>query len=99
MKPFTLTSAAKTDLKDIALFTQRRWSKEQRNVYLKQFDTSFRLLAKNPDIGKSCAEIREGYRKFPQGSHIIFYLQTGSQQIKVIRILHKCMDVNPVFGA
>ncbi|EMS7707478.1 type II toxin-antitoxin system RelE/ParE family toxin, partial [Vibrio cholerae] len=53
----------------------------------------------NPDIGKSCDEIREGYRKFPQGSHVIFYQQIGSQQIRVIRILHKSMDVNPIFGA
>ena len=99
MKPFILTAAAKMDLRDIALFTQRRWGKEQRNVYLKQFDESLWLLAENPDIGKSCDEIRQGYRKFPQGSHVIFYRQTGSQQIKVIRILHKSMDVNPIFGA
>ncbi|WP_217266962.1 type II toxin-antitoxin system RelE/ParE family toxin, partial [Vibrio cholerae] len=91
--------AAKADLRDIALFTQQRWGKEQRNVYLKQFDDSFWLLAENPDIGKSCDEIREGCRKFPQGSHVIFYQQIGSQQIRVIRILHKSMDVNPIFGA
>ncbi|MFG1491088.1 type II toxin-antitoxin system RelE/ParE family toxin [Oceanospirillum sp. HFRX-1_2] len=45
MKPFMLTVAAKTDLREIALFTQRRWGKEQRNAYLKQFDDSFWLLA------------------------------------------------------
>ena len=99
MKPFVLTAAAKTDLQDVALFTQRRWGKDQRNVYLKQFDDSFWLLAENPDIGKSCDEILPGYRKFPQGSHLIFYKQTGSQQIRIIRILHKSMDVQPIFGA
>lgn len=99
MKPFVLTSAAKSDLKDIALFTQRRWGNTQRNIYLKQFDDSFWLLAENPDIGKSCDEIRYGYRKFPQGSHIIFYQQTGSQMIKVIRILHKSMDISPMLGS
>ena len=98
MKPFNLTIAAKTDLRDIALFTQRRWGKEQRNIYLKQFDDSFWLSAENPDIGKTCDEIRNGYRKFPQGSHVIFYRQIGSQQIKIIRILHKSMDVNPMLG-
>lgn len=98
MKLFNLTVAAKTDLRDIALFTERRWGKEQRNIYLKQFDDLFWLLAENPDIGKTCNEIRNGYRKFPQGSHVIFYQQIGSQQIKIIRILHKSMDVNPVFG-
>lgn len=98
MKLFNLTVAAKTDLRDIALFTERRWGKEQRNIYLKQFDDLFWLLAENPDIGKTCNEIRNGYRKFPQGSHVIFYQQLGSHQIKIIRILHKSMDVNPVFG-
>ena len=100
MKPFKLTVLAKSDLKDIALFTQRKWGREQRNVYLKQFDDLFWMLSENPDIGKSCDEIRAGYRKFPQGSHVIFYKQTDSQEILIIRILHKSMDVNPVrFGA
>lgn len=99
MKPFTLTVAAKTDLREIALFTQRRWGKEQRNAYLKQFDDSFWLLAENPDIGRTCDEIRAGYRKFPQGSHVVFYQQTGSQQIRIIRILFKGMDVSSVAGA
>ncbi|GLS84545.1 type II toxin-antitoxin system RelE/ParE family toxin [Paraferrimonas haliotis] len=99
MKPFQLTLQAKSDLKDIARFTSRRWGREQRNVYLKQFDESFWLLAENPDIGKACNDIRHGYRKFPQSSHVIFYKQIGSQQIQIIRILHKSMDVNPIFGA
>ncbi|MCA2019092.1 type II toxin-antitoxin system RelE/ParE family toxin, partial [Vibrio tritonius] len=29
MKPFQLTNKAKSDLKDIALFTSRRWGREQ----------------------------------------------------------------------
>ena len=100
MKPFKLTVLAKSDLKDMALFTQRKWGREQRNVYLKQFDDSFWMLSENPDIGKSCDDIRDGYRKFSQGSHVIFYKQTGSQEILIIRILHKSMDVNPLrFGA
>ncbi|RBP81235.1 type II toxin-antitoxin system RelE/ParE family toxin [Marinomonas rhizomae] len=99
MKPFQLTIKAKSDLKYIALFTFRRWGREQRNIYLKQFDESFWLLAENPDIGKACDETRNGYRKFLQGSHVIFYQQIDSQHIQIIRILHKSMDVNPMFGA
>lgn len=90
---------AKTDLRDIALFTQQRWGKEQRNIYLKQFDDSFWLLAENPDIGKTCDEIRIGYRKFLHGSHVIFSQQIGSQQIKIIRIVDQSMDVNPILSA
>ncbi|WP_219701768.1 type II toxin-antitoxin system RelE/ParE family toxin [Marinomonas lutimaris] len=99
MKLFRLTIKAKSDLKDIAVFTSRRWGREQRNIYLKQFDESFWLLAENPDIGKACDEIRDGYREFLQGSHVIFYQQIGSQNIQIIRILHKSMDVNLMFGA
>ena len=100
MRPFKLTVLAKADLKDIALFTQRKWGRDQRNIYLKQFDDSFWMLAANPDIGKHCDEIKGGYRKFPQGSHVIFYKQIGSQEIQIVRVLHKSMDVNPVhYGA
>ena len=99
MKPFQLTVKAKEDLRDIAVFTTRRWGKEQRNIYLKQFDESFWLLAESPDIGKPCVEIRVGYRKFPQGSHVVFYQQVANQQILVVRILHKSMDVYSILGS
>lgn len=99
MNLFQLSRKAKSDLKEIALFTSHRWGREQRNVYLKQLDETFSLLAENPDIGKDCSDIRNGYRKFPHGSHIIFYIQASNQKIRIIRILHKNMDVNPILGA
>lgn len=52
MKPFQLTLKARNDLKEIAIYTQGRWGKEQRNIYIKQFDDAFWLLAENPNIGK-----------------------------------------------
>lgn len=97
MKSFQLSVKAKSDLTDIAVFTQRRWGKEQRNTYLKQFDDTFRLLAEKPDIGKACDDIRSGYRKFPQGSHLIFYKQKTKQGIQIVRILHKSMDAMLTF--
>jgi toxin ParE1/3/4 len=97
MKPFLLTVKAKADLKEIARFTQRRWGKEQRNLYLKQFDLVFQSLADNPESGKASDYIRTGYRKCPQGSHIIYYQQTAPHQIRVIRILHQSMDINSAF--
>lgn len=99
MKPFDLTQKAKDDLKEIAKFTMRRWGREKRNLYLKEFDEAFFLLAKRPSIGKSCDEIRAGYRKFPQSSHIIFYKQIDKARINIIRILHKCMDADIHFSA
>lgn len=94
MSAFQLTAKAKADLKKIAIFTERRWGIPQRNVYLKQFDDTFYTLAENPMTGVGCDYIKEGYRKFPQGSHIIFYKIIKENQVLIVRILHKHMDVN-----
>jgi len=92
MKSFSLTNKAKTDLKTIAHYTHKQWGKVQRNTYLKQFDDIFKLLAQSPLSGISCDFIKTGYRKFPYAGHIIFY-KVEKNTIKIIRILHKNMDV------
>ena len=94
---FVLTNRAMADLQAIALFTEERWGKEQRNLYIKQFDDAFHMLANAPLAGKACDYIRNGYRKFPQGSHIIFYKDSNKQKIEIVRILHKNMDVEAKF--
>jgi toxin ParE1/3/4 len=97
MNAFVLTSKAKADLRAIAIFTEERWGKEQRNLYIKQFDDAFYLLAHTPLAGKACDYIRKGYLKFPQGSHIIFYKDSNTQKIEVVRTLHKNMDIESKF--
>ena len=92
MEQFQLSKEAKNDLRSIAIFTENRWGRAQRNLYIKQFDEAFLMLAQNPNLGNSCDYIRESYRKFPQGSHIIFYKRTAQSDILVVRILHKSMD-------
>ena len=93
MNRFTLTALAKSDLKAIAKFTEKRWGKTQRNIYVKQFDDTFHTLSATPEIGKPCDSIMENYLKFPQGSHIIYYKITSDNAVEIIRILHKKMDV------
>jgi len=97
MKPFALTVEAKEDLRKIAKYTEKRWGRDQRNFYTKQFDDGFHFLAETPSVGKKCDYIKVGYRKFPQGSHIIFYREGTKSKIKIIRILHKNMDVESKF--
>lgn len=95
MRPFTLTRAAKADLRAIAIYTEDQWGIEQRNLYIKQFDDTFHLLAATPALGRACDEILPGYRKFPQGSHLVFYKNGTISVIEIIRILHKSMDAEP----
>lgn len=97
MKAFELTREAKEDLRKIAGFTEKRWGRDQRFLYIKQFDDIFHLLAKSPSVGKQCDYIKEGYRKFPQSSHIVFYKESAKSRIVVIRILHKNMNVESMF--
>lgn len=92
MELFQLSKEAKNDLRSIAFFTENRWGRTQRNLYIKQLDEAFFMLAQNPNLGISCDYIRDEYRKFPQGSHIIFYKHNVKSNILVVRILHKSMD-------
>ena len=98
MGTFQLTNRAKLDLKSIAAYTQRKWGKEQRRIYLKQFDDAFHLLAKTPDIGIACDYIKLGYRKFPVTSHVVFYQALSENKIEIVRVLHKRMEAKPLLG-
>ncbi|MCD6581012.1 MAG: type II toxin-antitoxin system RelE/ParE family toxin [Desulfuromusa sp.] len=98
MAIFTLTEAAKSDLKDIARFTQKRWGLEQRNKYLKTLDDCFHQLASNPATGRACNEIKVGYYKFSTESHMIFYRKKSDLKIQIVRVLHESMDVKLQFS-
>ena len=99
MPAFTLTNMAKADLKEIAKFTQNRWGREQRDLYLQMLDVSFQQLAVNPLNGKDCSDIRIGYRKLNAGSHVIFYRQTLADMIEIVRVLHGHMDIETRLSA
>lgn len=43
-------------------------------------------------MGTPCDHIRQGYRKFREAEHVIFY-RISNDTLDVIRILHKNMDV------
>lgn len=92
MRAFNLTRKAKADLKSIATYTQRKWGKEQRKIYARQFDDVFHMLSETPATGNKCDFIRLGYRKFPVSSHLVFYHSVSQSEIEVVRILHKRMD-------
>ncbi|MEM1403895.1 MAG: type II toxin-antitoxin system RelE/ParE family toxin [Pseudomonadota bacterium] len=99
MSSYTLTNAARADLKSIAAFTQKRWGRDQRLRYAKQFDEAFELLAESPEVGPRCDAVKLGYRKFANGSHLIFYRAVSEVEIEIVRILHKRMDARSQFEA
>lgn len=87
---FRVSRAARQDLLRIGRFTEHRWGKAKRNHYLVQLDEAFQLICENSSIGSPCDDVCPGYRKFPEGSHVIYYRVTDS--VEIIRILHERMD-------
>ena len=96
MVNFQLTELAKQDLRSIGRYTQTTWGREQRNTYLAKIDAAFHRLAVEPQLGKSCDDLRAGYRKYPVGKHLIFYRQSPDR-LEIIRILHQRMDIEARF--
>ena len=92
MGSFSLIRKALSDLKSIATYTQRKWGREQRRIYANQFDDTFRTLSEAHSAGTECDYIKQGYRKFPVASHIVFYRNKNQSEIEIVRALHKRMD-------
>ena len=93
MSRFELSKKALDDLIRIAKYTESRWGRTQRDLYIKQLDESFHFLAKTPLAGKSCDHLKTGCRQFLQGRHIVFYIEAAKNTITIVRILHQSMDV------
>jgi toxin ParE1/3/4 len=92
MHRFRLTNEAMCDLQEIGRYTRNHWGQEQRNRYLTLLDAAFHQLASRPDKGKDCSNIKDGYRKFNVGSHVVFYHRINSDMIEIVRVLHSRMD-------
>ena len=97
MLQYRISAKAVEDLKNIGKYTQNKWGITQRNRYLRQIHDCFSWLSENPNIGMGCDYIKENYRKFPQGNHIIIYRIVPENFVEIIRILHKSMDVDSKF--
>jgi toxin ParE1/3/4 len=87
-----LSPLAQADLDDIWTYTIVQWDEAQAQAYLLGLDTTMKLLAENPRIGRAIDEIRKGYFKFPAASHLLIY-RLKPDAIEFMRILHGRMDV------
>lgn len=96
MTAFLVSRAARADLKNIAAYTQKVWGANQRRTYLKGLDFAFHFLAENPMVGSPCDYIAAALRKHRFESHTVFY-ERLENEILIIRILHKSMDVEENF--
>ncbi|MEO7123857.1 MAG: type II toxin-antitoxin system RelE/ParE family toxin [Lacisediminihabitans sp.] len=91
MKRYRLTPAAQRDLSSIWDFTQERWDENQAEIYISEMRAAIERIADDPRRGWACDDIREGYRRYSIGRHLVFYIER-TDSVDVIRILHQRMD-------
>lgn len=88
------TKSKKTD-QDIKHLTKRSiadFGEHQTDKYLSGLEQCLQLLAENPNLGRTCDELRQGYRRHEYGSHIIFY-RKRKNDIFITTIIHQSRDI------
>ncbi|MGB9153837.1 MAG: type II toxin-antitoxin system RelE/ParE family toxin [Alphaproteobacteria bacterium] len=90
---YVLSPAAQHDLGKIWDYSYASWGKDRADAYLREIRAALTSIATAPQLGRECAFVRAGYRKYPVGSHILFY-RLLTNGIDVIRILHQRMDAD-----
>lgn len=91
MKAYRLTPAAQRDLSEIWDFTEERWDAGQAEKYIAEIRAAIERVAADPERGRACDEIREGYRRYGIGSHLLFFVETADS-VDIVRTLHQRMD-------
>ncbi len=93
MQKYRISKLAEQDLTDIWNYTLDNWSQNQANTYVNGLLNAFARIAKAPDqLGRSYEHVRKGYRKYPYGHHVIFYLIQPDGLPLISRVLHERMD-------
>ncbi|MBL8568514.1 MAG: type II toxin-antitoxin system RelE/ParE family toxin [Phreatobacter sp.] len=88
-----LKPRAERDLDDIFSYSEEAWGFDQAVAYIRGLHAVMQRICRFPRMGRPADEIRAGIRISSAGSHLILY-RIGEEQVDVIRILHKRMDID-----
>ena len=92
MTSYTFTRSAQNDLRDIAKYTSKQWSKGQTLKYAGDLDQCFDLIAKGQVIEKAVSKNVPDifYQRIQK--HIIFYQRMQNGDVIILAVLHEKMD-------
>ena len=83
---------AKQELKEISdYWTGKAGLTIARKILAGIFEVVI-TLSRRPGIGVKVVEFGPGVRKFPAGSHIIYYREKGSRGIDIFHVFHAARD-------
>ena len=61
-------------------------------LYVDEFVAGIERLSSHPELSYARVDIRTGYRSLNVSQHIVFYKITN-EEVQIIRVLHKSVDV------
>lgn len=93
MPLYRVSGKAQSDIREIGLYTQQQWGKQQRRTYLSGLDVQFERLAENPLLAAERAEFEPPVRIHRYQKHLIVYRDEPGG-ILIVRVLHERMDVS-----
>lgn len=91
MTNYILSTAAATDIVQIADYTIRKFGYLQARKYRESLTSTFELLSRHPEIGRDFSQLGSGWRRHPYYDHNIYYTQS-SDGILILRLLHAQQD-------
>ena len=68
MAEYRLTPAAESDLEAIWIYTSKKWSNPQADLYIDALTDAFGDLAQSPLRAPSCEQIKPDYRRWGIGT-------------------------------
>lgn len=93
MAKVALRQRAIDDLNNIWFYTFEEWSEKQADKYYATLEFTCMQIGENPQLGSEYKEISDNLLGLRTGKHIIFYQVISKDEIEIIRILHKQMDL------
>lgn len=92
IESYMLSQEADHDIEAIFEYGEYRFGKSQAIDYLIGLNNHFKVLARNPDLGKARTEIKDGLFSFPYCAHIIFYRKMKGY-VRIVRVLYGGRDL------
>ncbi len=91
MGVYRLSSKAEIDLAEIYEFGIYKFGLTQAQKYFYDMHKTFKILAKNGNLGRDASKFIAELKRFSYQAHTIFYLHTASG-IFILRVLSQRMD-------
>jgi toxin ParE1/3/4 len=90
-RAFSISKPAAADLRTIAAYTERKWGRRKKQIYLGTILAAFRRIRDDPFAGRPYDHPRRRFFRIRVGRHVVYYVFDDTA-IEIVRVLHDAMD-------